>query len=377
MSAINSVTTSLHSSYAGVALTTVTLNGKRYRVSISIEDDQGKTLPMPSRFEEETMKKTEQLILSLFTAHRANGLETHLSSTGIQGANSSGLILQDGKILSHNFTIESCKSNISSQDMTQFASLATEVGKDPSLLRAQDIWDRTQQLILSDQSLKNTLVSSPAPNQSSSPLDTHSTSKETQNPLPIIPPKNQENHSQTLKNPTPSPVVQKSSSSTKIHPLQKLNRLKELAKNPASEEFTDLYAKHQKKYERDKERLGFSSFERYLQYKISMKHKKLLEKKWALENNVRNLTARFYLDKNIQQNDIAVYFEQLKKEPLFDENTFYALIYQDALEQKASIDPHDQKWGEHHALDDVPRFIRVLNSYILTEWAESKYPSIS
>jgi len=382
MSTINSVSASLHSSSPGVALTTVTLNGKRYRVSICLEDDQGKALPMPARFEEETMKKTEQLILSLFAAHRANGLETFLTTTEIQGATSTGLKLQDGKVLSHDFTIESCKSKLAPENISECATLANEAGKDATLLKAQDLWDRAQQLILADKSLKD------APHTQTPPLvpTNNATPTPPKNDLPIIPNQSKQEHQTNPIEPSPpiTPTQQthsNASNSTEqqklidISPLQKFKKLKEIADNPYSiiHSQSDFYKKLERQYQaykksKEKKKEQVEPFEIYLKHRLAIKKRKWLEMKQAAETKARDMIIQFNISKNVTKEEAVHLIDDLKNCPLFEANTFHGYVYQTALSKKIPVDSHDSSWGEHHAFDDLTVFFDALTQYLEQEW---------
>ena len=65
----------------------------------------------------------------------------------IQTIQGNGVRLKNGNTESHEFTIETIKSHLSTEKITKFSQLATELGKNADILKVQDIWIKIEELI--------------------------------------------------------------------------------------------------------------------------------------------------------------------------------------------------------------------------------------
>ena len=159
---INSITFSNKNIEKEIVLSTITLGGEKYEIFAILKDSKGNCLPLPENFESKTLIKANRLIEALIASHKVNDLEKQIATTSIKKINYQGITLNNGKLLSHDFSIHSSIGSKLSDDVhNHFADLSTALNKPMSSIKAQDIWDHFEETLLSDYQSKNLHIPSP------------------------------------------------------------------------------------------------------------------------------------------------------------------------------------------------------------------------
>ncbi|HSW87068.1 MAG TPA: hypothetical protein VLG49_06175 [Rhabdochlamydiaceae bacterium] len=347
----------------GMLVSKITLSGREYDVFAVLEDSKGNTLPLPDRFDENTMRRVDEYVQSLITAHKGNGLERRLDTAPIDAITKSGIALHDGSILSHEFTIDSIKTNLSEEDKNKFNTFAGSLNIPLPELKAQDIWNRLENEIKTAPKLQavqsNPIIPSQPPSLPALPakesIPTEKEPEEIESTAPVPAERN------SLSN--PAPVQQNIPTIPTNTPGFDLPKKIKLYQNLASwhknrhtlsEQDWEIYQELKKKYESKKGMRSQSyeiekTFEEYLENKVSSQKVRLYEMKEEIKDHARPMIDNYYKHKIIpSEKEMKDFITYAQESPVFNKDLLAQYIHEDV------------------SAEEGVRFIKALERYMST-----------
>lgn len=318
----------------GILVATVVLDGKRCNVYAQLEDDAGKLLPMPASFEAATMEKVKNSVEGLLLAHQGKCAQDKASPFAVKDVTAEGiqLVHETGR-RTHDFAVSSILADlpVSSADVLSKHIAAS------GAVTAKNLWEQIDTAIKSDKTpaIKHADVPKADVPKSSSSL------------IPSAP---------ALKDlPYVSPFEER---------VKVAKKLKQGFDNPTSISADDMRLLDQFKTDFS-HKLGRSlapsdvgALEKALRTELEEAEESLRREKAKLKDPALKLII------TKDRTEAGRYLEMAKRSSLFDAETFYYFIYQEAIKKGIAIADWDKKWSEFHALDDMDVFVNAINNYI-------------
>jgi hypothetical protein len=126
-------------------VSTVSVKGKKYKIFVYLEANDGSKTYLPSDFDPQTLKKVKTLTEGLLNAHASQHFASNEASLEIQGLDATGLIQTDNTTLSHDFLVQPADAKVANA----MAKLLTQPNKtvEASTLSAKEVWNAMEELI--------------------------------------------------------------------------------------------------------------------------------------------------------------------------------------------------------------------------------------